>query len=227
LYVYTSHDEDTTVRNFFTMNDWRCYSTDDMVNWTDHGSILSYKDFEWSRGDAWAGQCIYRNGKFYYYVPVNEKKGGNAIGVAVADNPTGPFKDALGKPLLRDSATSTPPYSSMMTTSLFILGQSQSVVRQVEQRHVVVRPNPGWVQEPLTKEGFYIRHKDTIKRPSSYEEGPWLYKRQDTYYLLYPAAVFPSTWRIPRPKAPPAPGPMATPSCTSSARAARLTNHPA
>ena len=51
------------------MNDWLCYSSTDMVNWTDHGVVLSYKDFEWSRGDAWAGQCIYRNGKFYYYLP--------------------------------------------------------------------------------------------------------------------------------------------------------------
>src|SRR5665647_3961740 len=54
VYLYTTHDEDVTVRNFFTMNDWRCYSTKDMVNWTDHGKIVSYKDFSWSRGDAWA-----------------------------------------------------------------------------------------------------------------------------------------------------------------------------
>ena len=39
VYVYTSRDEDETVKNFFTMYDWRCYSTTDMVNWTDHGAI--------------------------------------------------------------------------------------------------------------------------------------------------------------------------------------------
>ena len=38
LYLYTSHDEDVTVNDFYTMNDWRLYSTLDMVNWTDHGS---------------------------------------------------------------------------------------------------------------------------------------------------------------------------------------------
>ena len=43
VYLYTSHDEDKTVKNFFTMNDWRCYSSTDMVNWTDRGAILSYK----------------------------------------------------------------------------------------------------------------------------------------------------------------------------------------
>src|SRR5688500_17479410 len=57
LCLYTTHDEDVTVNNFFTMSDWRVYSTSDVVNWVDHGSPLSYPDFTWARGDAWAGQC--------------------------------------------------------------------------------------------------------------------------------------------------------------------------
>ena len=68
LYVYTTHDEDGST--WFTMNNWNLYSTDDMVNWTDHGKILSYSDFEWAKGDAWAAQCIERDGKFYMYVPM-------------------------------------------------------------------------------------------------------------------------------------------------------------
>jgi arabinoxylan arabinofuranohydrolase len=45
VYIYTSHDEDSTVNNFFTMYDWRCYSSSDMVNWTDHGAVASLKSF--------------------------------------------------------------------------------------------------------------------------------------------------------------------------------------
>lgn len=96
-YVYTGHDEDGA--EYYDMRDWRCYSTQDMVNWTDHGSPLSLATFSWAKSDAWAGQVIERNGKFYYYVPVIAKTGGNSIGVAVSDSPTGPFKDALGHPL--------------------------------------------------------------------------------------------------------------------------------
>ena len=54
LYVYTSHDEDVTVDNFYTMNDWRLYSTEDMVNWTDHGSPAGLHTFSWSTDNAWA-----------------------------------------------------------------------------------------------------------------------------------------------------------------------------
>ena len=61
LYVYTTHDEDGST--WFTMNNWNLYSTNDMVNWTDHGAVLSYTDFEWASGDA-APQCIERDGKF-------------------------------------------------------------------------------------------------------------------------------------------------------------------
>src|SRR5262252_9251677 len=64
LYVYTSHDEDVTVNNFFTMNDWRLYSTVDMVNWQDHGSPAGYKTYSWGTGDAWAPHGVARNGKF-------------------------------------------------------------------------------------------------------------------------------------------------------------------
>ena len=67
LYVYTSHDEDDTINGFFTMNDWKCYSTTDMVNWTDHGTVLSYHEFEWAKeNSSWAGQVVEKDGKFYY-----------------------------------------------------------------------------------------------------------------------------------------------------------------
>src|SRR5678816_906487 len=106
LYVFTGHDEGG---RFFTMHDWRCYSTTDMVNWTDHGSPLSTKDFSWAKDDAWAGQVIQRNKKFYYYVPMTPQRGDKMIGVAVADKPEGPYKDALGKPLIGQGAGNIDP----------------------------------------------------------------------------------------------------------------------
>ena len=192
VYLYTSHDEDNTVKNFFTMNDWKCYSTTDMVNWTDHGSILSYKTFEWSRGDAWAGQCIYRNGKFYYYLPVNQKNGGNAIGVAVSDSPTGPFKDAIGKPLLTGYGYIDP--------TVYIDGDGQAYLYwgnpnlwhvKLNEDMISYNLELGIVKEDLKDENFGYRAKKIDNRTASYEEGPWLFKRNSLYYLLYPAGGVP------------------------------------
>ena len=192
VYLYTSHDEDVTVKNFFTMNDWRCYSSTDMVNWTDHGPILSYKVFEWSRGDAWAGQCIYRNGKFYYYLPVNQKNGGNAIGVAVSDSPTGPFKDAIGKPLLTGYGYIDP--------TVYIDGDGQAYLYwgnpnlwhvKLNEDMVSYDKELGIVKEDLKDDNFGYRAKKIDNRTASYEEGPWLFKRNSLYYLLYPAGGVP------------------------------------
>ena len=102
LYVYTGHDEDHA--DFFWMQEWRVYSTKDMVNWTDHGSPLAIESFDWADDRAWASQCIERNGKFYWYVCLHSKLTNTmAIGVAVGDSPTGPFKDAIGRPLYEGS----------------------------------------------------------------------------------------------------------------------------
>ncbi len=101
LYVYTSHDEDVTVNGFYTMKDWKVYSTDDMVNWTDHGTPISYETFSWANDNSsWAIQVVERDGMYYAYAPINNKNGTNCIGVAVSDSPTGPFEDPLGEPLL-------------------------------------------------------------------------------------------------------------------------------
>ena len=74
VYLYTGHDEDAST--YFTMKEWRVYSSADMVNWTDHGSPMSLTTFSWASANAWAGQVVARNGKFYWYVPVTDRATG-------------------------------------------------------------------------------------------------------------------------------------------------------
>ena len=183
LYLYNDHDEDVTVNNFFTMNDWRVYSTVDMVNWTDHGSPLSYKSFTWGTGDAWAGQCVPRNGKFYYYVPMNNSTG-TKIGVAVANTPTGPFTDALGKPLLTGSGYIDP--------TVFIDDDGQAYLYWGNPDLMYVKLNTDMIsysgsptKVSLTTAGFGTR--SNTDRATAYEEGPWFYKRGSLYYIVYAA----------------------------------------
>ena len=113
LYLYVGHDEyyegQDTARGGreFNITEWLCYSTQDMVTWTDHGSVLKPTDFSWAVGEAWASQVVEKDGKFYYYTTVQagEPYTGKAIGVAVSDSPTGPFVDAIGAPLIHDKMT--------------------------------------------------------------------------------------------------------------------------
>ncbi|MEQ0564508.1 glycoside hydrolase family 43 protein [Amycolatopsis sp. NEAU-NG30] len=183
VYLYTGHDEDGST--YFTMKDWRVWSSSDMVNWTDHGSPMSLATFSWAKQDAWAGQAIERNGKFYWYVPVvNRATGRMAIGVGVADNPTGPFRDALGHPLVENGE---------IDPTVFIDDNGQAYLYWGNPNLWYVRLNTDMIsysggvnQIPLTTAGFGTRPNGG-SRPTMYEEGPWVYKRNGTYYNVFAA----------------------------------------
>jgi arabinoxylan arabinofuranohydrolase len=184
VYLCTSHDEDVTVDDFFTMNDWRVFSSKDMVNWTDHGSPLSYQTFAWATGKAWAPHCVERNGKFYFYVPVSD-----AIGVAVADSPTGPFVDAIGEPLVSNYQYIDP--------TVFIDDDGQAYLYFGNPKLWYVKLNEDMIsysgpieQVPMTAASFGERSGDA-DRPTLYEEGPWFYKRNDRYHLVFAMGPLP------------------------------------
>lgn len=188
LYLYTSHDEDDST--WFTMNDWKLYSTDDMVNWTEHPTPLSFKTFEWARGDAWAAQCIERDGKFYMYVPVTDCKGESAIGVAVADSPYGPFYDPLGTSLVQADFGNIDP-------TVFIDDDGQAYLYWGNPNCFYVKLNKDMISYeggihavPMTPESFG-RREGNPKRATLYEEAPWLYKRKGVYYLFYAGGPIP------------------------------------
>jgi hypothetical protein len=189
VYLYTGHDEDKST--WFTMKEWRCYTTTDMVNWTDRGSPLSLKAFSWAKKDAWAGQCIPRNGKFYWYVPMNHETMGMSIGVAVSDSPTGPFKDALGKPLVHSGNGDIDPTVFIDYDGQAYLYWGNPYLKYVKLNKDMISYSGDVVTVPLNKEGFSVRFKGVDKRPSAYEEGPWFYKRKNLYYMHYAAGGVP------------------------------------
>jgi arabinoxylan arabinofuranohydrolase len=183
VYLYTGHDEDGST--WFTMKEWRVWSSADMVNWTDHGSPLSLASFSWAKSDAWAGQAIQRNGKFYWYVPMTDRAtGAMAIGVAVANSPTGPFSDAIGHPLVENG---------QFDPTVFIDDDGQAYLYWGNPDLWYVKLNPDMISYsgaptkiPLTTAGFGTRTGDA-NRPTLFEEGPWVYKRNGLYYLVFAA----------------------------------------
>jgi Glycosyl hydrolases family 43. len=58
VYLYTGHDEAKDNSKFYEMHKWLVFSSDDMVNWTDHGSHMKATDFKWAKGDAWAAHTV-------------------------------------------------------------------------------------------------------------------------------------------------------------------------
>ena len=198
MYVYTGHDEDGA--DFFWMQEWRVYSTTDMVNWTDHGSPLALESFSWADDRAWAAQTVERDGKFYWYICAHSKiSNGMAIGVAVSDSPTGPFKDAIGKPLfengswdhidptvLIDSLTPNPSprergtlgEGSKKVQAWIMWGNPQVYYAKLNDDMISI---DGEVKKlDMTEEAFggpiMSKREKGKKYKDSYVEGPWLRK---------------------------------------------------
>ena len=180
MYLYTGHDEDGA--DFFWMYDWRVYSTTDMVNWTDHGALLGLDTFKWADDRAWAAQTIERDGKFYWYVCAHSKlSGGMAIGVAVGDTPTGPFRDALGKPLFENGSW------DHIDPTVMIDDDGQAWLMWGNPRVYYLRLNRDMISYsgelgmlPMTEEAFGAPSMDKREKGKkyrdSYVEGPWLMK---------------------------------------------------
>ena len=204
MYVYTGHDEDGA--DFFWMQEWRVYSTSDMVNWQDHGSPLALESFSWADDRAWASQTIERDGKFYWYVCAHSKiSKGMAIGVAVSDSPTGPFRDAIGKPLYEDGKWDHIDPTVMIDDdgqAWLMWGNPRVYYLKLNRDMISYEGEVGML--PMTEEAFgspamHEREKGK-KYKDSYVEGPWLRKVEGSkfkvqsekqYQLLYAAGGVP------------------------------------
>jgi beta-xylosidase len=185
LFLYTGHDTATEQDTNYKMADWHVFSTTDMVHWKDYGALLSPGTFSWATGDAYAAQCIQRDGKFYWYVSTfhksnDESKGGAAIGVAVSDSPTGPFKDAIGKALVTNEMTTDKKHGwDDIDPTVFIDDNGQAYL---------FWGNGSCKWAKLKKNMVELDSPINVLNPKNYIEGPWVYKRNNLYYLVYAGA---------------------------------------
>ena len=194
MYVYTGHDEDGA--DFFWMQEWRVYSSQDMVNWQDHGSPLALESFSWADDRAWASQTIERDGKFYWYICAHSRLSrGMAIGVAVSDSPTGPFRDAIGKPLFENGSWDHIDPTVMIDDdgqAWLMWGNPRIYYLKLNKDMISYSGELGMID--MTEEGFGApsmdkREKDK-KYKDNYTEGPWLRKVDASKYKVDPAKAY-------------------------------------
>jgi beta-xylosidase len=148
---------------------FKAYSSTDLVHWKDHGVILDLgPDVSWADSRAWAPTIAEKDGKYYFYFCADAN-----IGVAVSDSPTGPFKDALGQPLLKAGQFS----GQMIDPAVFTDDDGQSYLYWGNGHAYVAPLNADMTSLDTSKV------KDIT--PSGYNEGTFVIKRQGTYYFMW------------------------------------------
>ena len=98
LFIYPSHDRESGIPendngDHFDMQDYHVFSMEDVENGiaVDHGVILDVKDIPWAGRQLWDSDVACKNGKYYLYFSLKDKNDVFHIGVAVSDQPEGPF----------------------------------------------------------------------------------------------------------------------------------------
>jgi len=181
MYLYPSHDipyrPGRGRTNWFIMEDYHVFSSANLTDWKDHGVIVSQTNVAWANPTSysmWAPDCVFKNGKYYFYFPAGAKGGGFRIGVAVADKPYGPFKPEA-KPIT--GVRGIDPCVLLDkdgSAYLFWAGASRISEAKLKDNLVELDSRPQVVTN-LPTTGLI--------------EGPFAFERNGIYYLTYPHAA--------------------------------------
>jgi hypothetical protein len=180
VYLYPSHDirapESFARKDWFCMEDYHVFSSSNLTDWTDHGVIVSQDNVNWvdaTTFSMWAPDCIDRNGKYYFYFPANVKASsgrGFGIGVAVAENPSGPF---IPQPEPIKNVHGIDPV-------VFIDKDGQAYIYYSLNRIFAAKLKDNMLE--LASDPVVIG--DFPKQ--GLVEGPFMFERNGIYYMTYP-----------------------------------------
>ena len=160
---------------------FNAFSSPDLVNWTKHEHVLDVENVSWAAYAVWAPSVIEANGKYYMFFSANDIQSDGevgGIGLAVSDTPGGPFKDAIGKPLIgafHNGAQPIDPFAFRDKDGqvyLYYGGWKHcNVVKLSADLKSIVPHADGSMYKEVT--------------PPGYVEGSFMIERNGTYYLMW------------------------------------------
>lgn len=181
VYVFPSHDilatEGKGRVGWFCMEDYHVFSSANLTDWTDHGMVVSQTTVPWTNPttyNMWAPDCIYRNGKYYFYFPAGTKDSsfgrGFAIGVAIADKPEGPY---VPQPTPIKGVHGIDP-------NVFIDKDGQAYLYWSQGNIFAAKLKDNMVD--LASDVITLKDLPT----KGLKEGPYLFERNGIYYMTFP-----------------------------------------
>lgn len=157
------------------------FSSPDLLNWTKHNKILDTTNVKWAKRAVWAPAIVKKDNQYFLFFGANDiqnNKEYGGIGVAVADNPAGPFKDYLGKPLIDKF------YNGAQPIDQFIFkdndGKYYIIYGGWKHCNIAKLANDFTGIEPF-EDG--VLYKEIT--PENYVEGPLMVIRNNKYYFMW------------------------------------------
>ncbi len=177
VYVYPSHDILASPGKgrpgWFCMEDYHVFSSENLIDWKDHGVIVSQTGVEWADPNGysmWAPDCVFKNGKYFFYFPAGAKERGFRVGVAIADKPYGPFKPEA-RPIEGVRGIDPNVLVDKDGTAYLYYSMNRIFVARLKPNMLELDSAPQVIGNLPTK-GLL--------------EGPFVFERNGIYYLTYP-----------------------------------------
>lgn len=184
------------------------YRSTNLTDWQELGPVFTPARDAWSVHNLWAPEVVAKDGKYYmYYSGRNAYTGKMGIGVAVADNPAGPFAEidttAEGGSIDR----TVMPFDfgfTMIDPNVFIdedgkiyMYFSKDQVDQISKICVaeldedMVTVKEGTLREDIIEPEQQWENPDSLPR---WNEAPEMMKHNGKYYLMYSANYYQSRY---------------------------------
>lgn len=173
--------KNTIDENYKDQTFFDAFSSKDLVHWEKHAHVLDVESIKWAAYALWAPAVLKANDKYYLFFGANDiqnNKQLGGIGVSVADNPAGPFKDTLGKPLIGKIHNGAQPIDQFV----FKDDDGQYYMYYGGWGHCnVVKMS----DDLLSIENFADGTRFKEITPENYVEGPFVFKRKGKYYFMW------------------------------------------
>ena len=184
VYLFPSHDILATPGHgrvgWFCMEDYHVFSSSNLTDWTDRGIVVTQNKIPWVKPDSysmWAPDCIYRNGKYYFYFPTTPKDSsfgrGFAIGVAIADKPEGPYVPEEN-PIKNVHGIDPNVFIDKDGQAYLYWAGGNIYAAKLKENMLELASDPVILKDLPTK---------------GLKEGPFLFERNGIYYLTYPHVI--------------------------------------
>ena len=168
------------------------FSSKDLIHWKKHKKVIDTSTIKWAKQALWAPSIIEKKNRYYLFFSANDlqKIGGpywnennkinhyGGIGIAVADSPSGPYKDYLGKPLVDKFYNDAQPIDQFIFKDIddsyymFYGGWRHCNLALLNNNFTGFIP---WSDSHLFKE----------ITPDGYVEGPFVFRRKNIYYFMW------------------------------------------
>lgn len=205
VYLYPSHDipaPDGQRKDWFCMADYHVFSSTNLTQWTDHGTILSQQQVPWGKPDGysmWAPDCVEKGGTYYFFFPNAPKEGrGFAIGVATAQHPEGPFtceaepiKGVTGIDpccLIDNDGQAYLYWSGIGIRGAKLKANMKELDGELQTVSMAPPANDAARAKGVRLQPQRIQVGGEVMEglPEGFKEGPFVFRRGDWYYLTFP-----------------------------------------